>query len=225
MGCPRGPSVLVLLHGFGLQAKRQWWCQVCSRPTLTTKPGSSAPARARRGHIMLLRFPRSRASPAVTAASASLVAPQPPNPYTIVCSPPFSSPRTPGEPSTTAILVCVPTFVGRQRSGSALIRFATRRARRSRRRTSSSPSSKATCPVRVRTVFSPPHQRCVSNERACHQGEARAGGGGDADCVRRRALGGIASSIHVIPDFPKPVCPMMHGAEGPAFCTDTEFEQ
>jgi hypothetical protein len=148
------------------------------------------PVRACRGHIILLRFPRSCASPTVTATSASLATPQPPNPYTIVCSPPFSPPRMPEEPSTMAILVCVPTFVGRQRSGSALIRFATRRARRSRRRTTSSPSSKAMCPVRVRTTFSPPHQRCVSNERACHQGEARAGGGGNADCVRRRTLGG-----------------------------------
>lgn len=139
---------------------------------------------------MLLRFPRSRASHTVTAASASLATPQPPNPYTIVCSPPFSLPRTPGEPSTTAILVCVPTFVGRRRSGSALIRFATQRARRSRRRTSSSPSSKDTRPVRVRTAFLPSHQRCVSNERVCHRGEARAGGGGDADCVHRRALSG-----------------------------------
>lgn len=139
---------------------------------------------------MLLRFPRSRASHAITAASTSLATPQPPNPYTIVCSPPFSPPRTPREPSTTAILVCVPTFVGRRRSGSALIGFATQRARRSRRRTSSSLSSKATRPVRVRTAFSPPHQRCVSNERACHQGEARAGGGGDADCIRQHALGG-----------------------------------
>lgn len=194
MGCPRGPSVLVLLHGFGPQAKRQWWCQACSRPTLTTKPGSSVPARARRGHIMLLRFPRSRASHTVTAASASLATPQPPNPYTIVCSPPSSPPRTPGEPSTTAILVCVPTFVGRRRSGSALICFATRRARHSRRRTSSSPSSKATRlsvsapPFRPRISVVSPMSVRVTWER---RGQAV-------------VAVPIASADPQIPDFPKP---------------------